>query len=639
MLNTIKQWLEPPIFPNDEEKNGLARLVNTLGLYFAFLLLLDAFIYVPFFVTQKTFALIVVAALMILYAISRLALFRGQIKLSNLILVIGTWAVFQGLSIFSGGVNVPASFVIIATIIIIRLLIQTRISYIILILSILIELCLAFLQTNKYELPTFLYFSPLSSWFWFTLTLGFVFSTVNLISHNLQDALNQAQKQHKKRDEVEQALRQSEERFRMFMQYFPGLAFMKDTDGKILFANQGFYTYLGLNPEEMIGKTNQTIFRDEFGIKISCDDQFVLESGTSQVIDENFAGKTWTTHKFCINQRDAKPLLGGIAIDTTAQKMADEALRESEARFRTLLQNVSMVSVQGYSPDGTTNYWNQASERLYGYTAQEAIGRNLLDLIIPPEMRSDVQKAIQQMTKTGQPIPGSELSLIHRDGSLVEVFSSHAIIQTPGHEPELFCIDIDLTERKRTEQALKQTQEEFLAVVQTANEAIITINEQQTITFWNTEAESIFGFSVDEMIGKPFTQIVPFHLREINKQAVKRVLAGGTMRLAGKIIEVTGLNKEGKEFPIEMSLAEWKTQTGHFITAIIRDISKRKSAEKRMEQSEKKYRELFQLNNDGITIVGLAADRTNKMFIELNEASHNMLGYSKEEMLRLSPDI
>jgi CheY-like chemotaxis protein len=69
----------------------------------------------------------------------------------------------------------------------------------------------------------------------------------------------------------------------------------------------------------------------------------------------------------------------------------NQRLKESEERFRNLFQNVTSVAVQGYSADGSTLYWNQASENLYGYTAQEAIGRNLLDLIIPPEMRVDVE--------------------------------------------------------------------------------------------------------------------------------------------------------------------------------------------------------------------------------------------------------
>ncbi len=132
----------------------------------------------------------------------------------------------------------------------------------------------------------------------------------------------------------------------------------------------------------------------------------------------------------------------------------NKELRESEERFQSILQNVPEVAVQGYAPDGTTKYWNHASEILYGYSAEEAIGRNLLDLIIPPEMRSEVELAKKQMTDTGQPIPSSELSLMRKDGSRVAVFSSHAVVRIPGQEPELFCLDVDLTERKRAEDVL-----------------------------------------------------------------------------------------------------------------------------------------------------------------------------------------
>ncbi len=88
---------------------------------------------------------------------------------------------------------------------------------------------------------------------------------------------------------------------------------------------------------------------------------------------------------------------------------------------------------------------------MYGYSAQEAIGRNLVDLIIPPEMRDGVRQAMQQMEATGEAVPASELSLTRKDGSRVSVFSSHAIVNMPGRPQELFCIDIDLTERERAE--------------------------------------------------------------------------------------------------------------------------------------------------------------------------------------------
>ncbi|MEI6207127.1 MAG: response regulator [Desulfuromonadales bacterium] len=143
---------------------------------------------------------------------------------------------------------------------------------------------------------------------------------------------------------------------------------------------------------------------------------------------------------------------------------AERALLKGEQRFRNLMQDVASIAVQGYGPDGTTQYWNNASERLYGYSAQEAIGRNLVDLIIPPEMRSAVEQAITYMAETGQPVPSSELLLMRKDGSRIPVFSNHTIVKVPGHAQELFCLDIDMTE-------LKQAEEEKLALEQQLQQA------------------------------------------------------------------------------------------------------------------------------------------------------------------------
>jgi PAS domain S-box-containing protein len=140
------------------------------------------------------------------------------------------------------------------------------------------------------------------------------------------------------------------------------------------------------------------------------------------------------------------------------RKRAEEILRESEGRFRSLLQCVDAIAIQSYGPDGTTQYWNRASERLYGYTEAEALGRNLLDLIIPDEMREDVALAMRTMGESGVASPSSELSLVRKDRSRVAVFSSHAIVRAPGRPPEMFCLDIDLTDRKRLEAQLRQSQ-------------------------------------------------------------------------------------------------------------------------------------------------------------------------------------
>lgn len=139
-------------------------------------------------------------------------------------------------------------------------------------------------------------------------------------------------------------------------------------------------------------------------------------------------------------------------------------LQASEARFHQLFDKADALSIQGYRADGTVIYWNRASQTIYGYSAEEALGSHLLTLIIPAEMRSDVSAAIRWMFETGESIPSGRLLLQHKSGNRVPVYSSHTIVKVPGEEPVLFCMDIDLTELERAE-AANQAKSTFLATM------------------------------------------------------------------------------------------------------------------------------------------------------------------------------
>ncbi len=140
------------------------------------------------------------------------------------------------------------------------------------------------------------------------------------------------------------------------------------------------------------------------------------------------------------------------------RRIANEELIASEERFHKLFQDIPNVAVQGYQLDGTVLYWNHASEKFYGYSPEEAIGCNLLDLIIPPEMRGEVSAALQRLAEKGEDIPPGELVLMRKDGSRINVYSSHGVVRRVGHPPEIFCIDVDLTEMKDLERQFLRAQ-------------------------------------------------------------------------------------------------------------------------------------------------------------------------------------
>ena len=267
--------------------------------------------------------------------------------------------------------------------------------------------------------------------------------------------------------------------------------------------------------------------------------------------------------------------------DITERKRAELALQESEERFHNLFQSIPSVAIQGYAADGTTQYWNQASEQLYGYTAREAIGKNLLDLVIPPEMREGVTQAMRQMMQTGQPIPPGELSLMRKDGSRVDVFSSHALMQSPGRPPELFCIDIDLTERKRAEQRLRLQG----SALEAAANAIVITDREGRIEWVNAAFTTVTGYSASEVVGKnPRLLKSGKHNPAFYKDLWNTILAGNVWH--GEIINK---RKDNGFYTEDIMITPFKDERGeisHFI-AVKQDISQRKLLEEEFRQSQK----------------------------------------------------
>jgi len=189
--------------------------------------------------------------------------------------------------------------------------------------------------------------------------------------------------------------------------------------------------------------------------------------------------------------------LVGFIQDITERKLMEQSLRHTEERFRSLMENTLSIAVQGYAPDGTVTFWNHASEQLYGYTATEALGSNMLDLIIPSEMTHEVKSAMQKMFQDGEPIPTGELLLRRKDGSGVPVFSSHALLNPVGRPPEMFCLDIDLTERKLAEEKLILA----ASVFSHAREGIMITTADGDIVEVNDAFTRITGYGHDEVLG------------------------------------------------------------------------------------------------------------------------------------------
>jgi PAS domain S-box-containing protein len=183
--------------------------------------------------------------------------------------------------------------------------------------------------------------------------------------------------------------------------------------------------------------------------------------------------------------------------------------------------------------------------------------------------------------------------------------------------------------RKNSEQALKESEERFRSVAQSASDAIVTTNSKGIVIEWNRGAEKIFGYSKEEIKGKELSIIIPQKFVKKHKSGVKRNEKGGEKLLIGKTVELSALHKNGNEFPIELSLAEWETATGKFFTGIIRDITERRNAGEALRESEERYRTILTASPDAIFITDLKEGR----HLMVSPGAVTMFGCEREEDL------
>ena len=141
--------------------------------------------------------------------------------------------------------------------------------------------------------------------------------------------------------------------------------------------------------------------------------------------------------------------------------------------------------------------------------------------------------------------------------------------------------------RTGTEEALRESEERFRSVVETAPDAIVLADHWGHIISWNKAAQRLFGYTTKEVLGRPLTLLMPARYRDAHQRGVERLRTTGESRVIGKTMELYGLRKDGSEFPLELSLSTWKAKAGTFYSGIIRDITERKQLQDQLIQTEK----------------------------------------------------
>ena len=179
-----------------------------------------------------------------------------------------------------------------------------------------------------------------------------------------------------------------------------------------------------------------------------------------------------------------------------------------------------------------------------------------------------------------------EYRFLHADETYRWMHDDLRFVRNAAGDPlEVVGYWIDITERKAAAAALRESEGRFRSVVRAATDAFVGANEDGEITLFNSAAEATFGYRSDDILGKPLWHLMPEQYRDAHQKGLERYSLTGEAHVMGKTLELWGLRKDGTEFPLELSLSTWETTEGHFYTGIIRDISERKQAEERLENS------------------------------------------------------
>ena len=273
-------------------------------------------------------------------------------------------------------------------------------------------------------------------------------------------------------------------------------------------------------------------------------------------------------------------------VETTERELAAITSRRLAA-----IVDSSDDAIASKDLDSIVTSWNAAAERIFGYTAEEIIGTSI-KRIIPPDRQSEEDGILARIAR-GQRVDHLETIRMRKDGQLINVSVTISPIKdSTGKVIGASKVARDITERKRSEEKLRASEERFRQLWATTTDAIIIMDAEQNIQYVNPAVQRIFGFSEKELLTQGLSVLMPERLREKHANGLQRYLTTGQRNLDWRATEAIGLRRDGNEFPIEISFSHFQENGQDRFAAFIRDISERKQAQEALQRSEALFRQL-----------------------------------------------
>lgn len=436
------------------------------------------------------------------------------------------------------------------------------------------------------------------------------------------------------RQRAEEALRQSEDRFRTLTEHSSDAIAIVDIDGNLKYLSQSNVRVQGDKPEDLIGISFADLIHPDdlkglievFNDLINNKHEFITATYRCRHKDGSWRIMEAVSRNFFDD-----PNIKGIVTnyhDITERKQAEEALRESEGNYRSMVEDLNDI-VFNFDLSSNITYVSPVIETLFGYKPEEVINTSFLKYVHP----DDAKDVVDNMERNLEGMLESyEYRIITKDGSIRHVRSSSKFLYEDGKPVSFTGIMADVTEQKKARDALQESEEKYRILVENANDGILIVQDG-LFKFANQRMVEISGYGVKELIDSSF--LVFAHPDEVDKiSEINRKHATGEKKVT--VSELAIIHKDGHRVDIEFNASNFIYNEELAVLVIIRDITERKVYEDKLIENTQYFRSLIDTLHEDIIVIDKdyrITDINNSFLIKTGEKREKIVGRNCHDVI------